>query len=168
MILEHLVLQYSSIFSVPPRSGTLPLGGAFLETLRHRGQVGEVLSHAGNQRLNHVFILLCTTLSLGLLQKTHTPESHPVGLSTLSECPSGQTGQHCTSPPHSGQQFAIEVAPEIKFDVRITARQWENFALYLTEQLIQSTLELCRSGQLSLKQFIRSFCSFSRLQESLD
>ena len=126
VIIEHLVLQYSSIFSGPPQSGTLPLGGAFLETLRHRGQVGEVLSHAGNQRLNHVFILRCTTLALGLLQRTHSPESHPVGLSTLSECPSGQTGQHCTSPHHSEQLFAIEVAPEIKSEVRITARQWEN------------------------------------------
>ena len=123
MILEHLVLQYSSIFSVPPRSGTLPLGGAFLETLRHRGQVGEVLSHAGNQRLDHVSILRCTTFSLGLLQRTHTPESHPVGLSTLSECLSGQTGQHYISPPHSEQQFAIVVAPEIKSEVRITANE---------------------------------------------
>ena len=121
VILEHLVLQYSSIFSGPPQSGTLPLGGAFLETLCHRGQVGEVLSHAGNQRLDQVSILRCTSLSLG-----HTPESHPVGLSTLSECPSGQTGQHCTSPPRSEQLFAIEVAPEIKWEVRITAKQWGN------------------------------------------
>ena len=67
VIEEHLVLQIILIFSGPPQSGTLPLGGTFLETLCHRGQVGEVLSHAGNQRLNHVFILQCTTLSLGLL-----------------------------------------------------------------------------------------------------
>ena len=121
---QHVVLKHMSIFFGPPQSCSFPLGGAFLETLCHRGQVGEVLSHTGNQRLNHVFILRCTALSL--LQRTHTPESHPVGLSTLSECPSGQTGQHCTSPPRSEQQFAIVVAPEFKSEVKITTRQWEN------------------------------------------
>ena len=46
--------KHMSIFSVPPQSGTLPLGGTFLQTLRHCPQIGQVLSHTGDQCLNLV------------------------------------------------------------------------------------------------------------------
>jgi len=57
MIVEHLVRQYISIFSGPPQSGTLPLGRAFLKTLRHCSQVGQILSYTGNQSLNPILLV---------------------------------------------------------------------------------------------------------------
>ena len=118
VIVEHLVLQYFLVlYSQAPSPLVEPSWRPSAIVARSARSSLTQATRAWNMfsyDVQHFFSDRC---------RGHKPESHPVGLSTLSECQSGQTGQRCISPHHSEQQFAIVVAPEIKSEVRITANE---------------------------------------------